>query len=72
MSQDASLNDFIVDEESDALGGGDRPENEAATEAGLSTFAWSPDGAPCATCEDQVECRWRDDGHLVCESCKEW
>ena len=77
MGRDASLDEFLGDD-----GEGDEPDAEPeqpdeaeATEgddAGRSTFAWSPDGAPCAACGDRVERRWRDDDRLVCESCKVW
>ena len=36
------------------------------------TTAWTPDGAPCATCGETVERRWRQDGALVCAECKTW
>ena len=37
-----------------------------------STMDWTPGGAACASCDRSVERRWRDDGRLVCDDCKEW
>ncbi len=38
----------------------------------VSTLDWRPSGAPCAACGQPSERRWRDDGDLVCSSCKTW
>lgn len=54
---------------SDGTGDGD-PAVEAATPA--YTYDWAPEGAECGDCGTAVEERWRDDGRLVCEACKEW
>lgn len=79
MGRDASLDDFLGDGESSAAPEtqeeDDEPgvERDATTADGeLSTFDWSPDGAPCTACGDRVERRWRDDGRLVCGGCKTW
>lgn len=79
MGRDASLDDFRGNDESSAAPetAGEADESGAERNAttgdgGLSTFDWSPDGAPCAACGDRVERRWRDDGRLVCEQCKTW
>lgn len=72
MGRNASLDEFVGDDGSDERGRGDGPASEDVTDTGLSTFDWSPNGAPCAACQDQVKRRWRDNGRLVCESCKEW
>lgn len=73
MGRDASLDDFLGDDAPDEPESTDDPEaRDRPTDAGLSTFDWSPDGAPCAACGDRVERRWRDDGRLVCEGCKAW
>lgn len=74
-----------VDEATEPATADDAPDADASTAAGpepnsgatagdsgLSTFDWSPDGAPCAGCGERVERRWRDDGRLVCEACKTW
>lgn len=52
----------------------DAPAPASGLDAGPaeSTMAWSPDGAACEDCGTTVERRWRDDGALVCEDCKEW
>lgn len=61
----------------DDAAGGDAPDDSgwlppAAVESARSTYAWSPDGAPCAACDATVQRRWRDDSGLVCPDCKEW
>jgi len=37
-----------------------------------STYAWSPEGGPCAACGEHVEERWREGEELVCVDCKAW
>ena len=46
--------------------------DEATVTPAVSTYAFSPDGAPCGACGTVVEKRWRDDGDLVCPDCKQW
>lgn len=58
---DAERPPASIDAESDPTAAG--PE---------TTYAWVPDGAACAACGERVERRYRDDGQLVCPSCKEW
>ena len=41
-------------------------------EPARSTYAWSPDGATCAACGEQVEERWESEVGLVCVECKAW
>ncbi|NLV05193.1 hypothetical protein GOC83_03440 [Haloarcula rubripromontorii] len=41
-------------------------------EPAVTTYAWSPEGAPCAECGEVVERRWTQDGILVCGACKSW
>lgn len=51
------------------------PDAEAASDdvaPAVSTYAWSPDGGPCAACGEHVEERWRDGEDLVCVACKDW
>lgn len=74
MGRDASLDDFLGDDAPDEPESTDDPDEarDRTADAGLSTFDWSPGGAPCAACGDRVERRWRDDGRLVCEECKAW
>jgi hypothetical protein len=66
---DASLDEFLDDSGS----GGDESEagGEGVTPT-VSVYEFSPDGAPCAACGDEVVRRWRDDGVLVCQDCKRW
>lgn len=52
--------------------GSGRESESAAVELAVSTYAFAPDGAPCAACGAVVEKRWRDDGELVCPECKAW
>lgn len=42
------------------------------TEPAVSTYDFTPGGAPCAACGESVEKRWRDDAGLVCPDCKTW
>ena len=48
------------------------PPDADAVDRPTSTYAWSPDGAPCDACGATVDERWRDDQGLVCADCKEW
>ena len=48
------------------------PDADSAPEPGVPTFGWRPDGAGCARCGEAAARRWRDDGELVCPSCKTW
>ena len=52
--------------------GGDGGVPPAAVDDAATTYAWSPAGAPCQACGSTVDRRWRDDGALVCENCKDW
>jgi hypothetical protein len=45
---------------------------DAPPDQTVSTFVWSADGAACAHCGAAATRRWRDDGDLVCPSCKTW
>ena len=45
---------------------------DAPLDQTLPTFAWSADAAACAHCGETATRRWRDDGDLVCPSCKTW
>lgn len=47
-------------------------ERDEPAETAATTYAWTPEGANCAACGTAVECRWRDDGRLVCADCKDW
>ncbi len=38
----------------------------------ISTYEWHAGGVVCEACGSTVKRRWRDQGHLVCESCKDW
>ena len=80
MGSDRSLDEFLgadADEESSDTGDtnaeGDADATcEDASEPTLSTTAFAPEGADCEACGATVGRRWRDDGALVCGSCKEW
>jgi hypothetical protein len=87
VSRDRSLDEFLGGEQRDAEqrddpdgdGADDDPdepvgdaEGDDAVEPAVSTYAFSPDGAPCAACGAVVEKRWLDDGELVCPDCKAW
>lgn len=77
---DRSLDEFLgggSDSETDADDAGDdgKAPNEAPVnepEPAVSTTAFDPEGAACASCDATVRRRWRDDGELVCGECKPW
>lgn len=74
---DASLDEFLDDSASDGddereADAGDGVEDDPEVTPTVSTYEFSPDGAPCASCADEVVRRWRDDGVLVCRDCKQW
>ncbi|USZ73385.1 hypothetical protein NGM15_10300 [Natronosalvus halobius] len=46
------------------------PSSSSDTDAGRSTYAWGT--YTCDRCDSSVDRVWRDDGVLVCPSCKEW
>jgi hypothetical protein len=50
----------------------DPPDGDAPPAPTAATFAWVPDGVACARCGEAAARRWRDDGDLVCSSCKAW
>jgi len=50
----------------------DPPNGNAPPAPTAPTFAWVPDGVACARCGEAAARRWRDDGDLVCPSCKTW
>lgn len=37
-----------------------------------STYAVRPDDRPCQRCGTPTARRWREEGRLVCETCKSW
>jgi hypothetical protein len=73
MDESPSLEEFAkATSETDA-------EADAATEAdadvvepAVSTYSWSPSGAPCEACGATAERRWRDGEQFVCPACKDW
>lgn len=86
MSDDASLTDFVGDDDSDdgaAASAADETVDEAvdaddervpptAVEPAEPTADWSPDGAECSACGAVVAHRWESEAGLVCPDCKEW
>jgi len=56
----------------------EEPDSDATDEGAgdvppaASTYAWSPEGGPCAACGERVEERWREGDDLVCARCKDW
>jgi len=80
MGSDRSLDEFLgadADEEPSDAGDTNTEADadatcEDASEPTLSTTAFAPEGADCEDCGATVGRRWRDDGALVCGSCKEW
>ena len=74
MDRDRSLDEFL----GDADEGSPNPDNASDADATdedeptLATTTYDFDGADCEACGATVGRRWRDDGALVCGSCKEW
>lgn len=58
----------------EAVGGAESAgdDGEPTVEPAVSTYDFSPEGAPCAACGASVEKRWRAEAGLVCPGCKEW
>ncbi|RRJ28634.1 DUF7573 domain-containing protein [Halocatena pleomorpha] len=55
----------------------EKPQGDAATTVPKTTptMDWTPEGAACSDCGENVHRRWRDadgNGRLVCVSCKRW
>ncbi|MFC7214281.1 hypothetical protein ACFQO4_09345 [Saliphagus sp. GCM10025334] len=46
------------------------PSSSNGQDTSLSTYAWGT--YTCNRCDSGVDRVWRDDGGLVCPSCKEW
>ena len=70
MTDDTTLDGFGGGDGEDEIDAENSPKTD--TEPAQSTYAWSPTGESCEACGTTVERRWRDDGILVCEDCKEW
>ncbi|MFB6118106.1 hypothetical protein [Halosegnis sp.] len=82
--RDRSLDEFLdgVDEEpvdetpenggADAEATSDAPDDEDADAPAQPTVRFDPAGATCAACGEMVQRRWRQDGELVCGTCKSW
>jgi formylmethanofuran dehydrogenase subunit E len=51
---------------------GDEQPSTLTVHSVRSTMAWTADDVPCDACGEVVQRRWRDDGQLVCNTCKEW
>lgn len=51
---------------------GPAAEDPDEVQPAASTYAWSPDGGPCAACGGHAEERWREGDELVCVGCKDW
>lgn len=65
--------DDTVDEDRTVAEDGDAVDDgEQSVEPAVSTYDFSPEGAPCAGCGESVEKRWRSEAGLVCPDCKEW
>lgn len=57
--------DGVPDPDASDDGAGDVPP-------AASTYAWSPEGGPCAACGERAQERWREGEDLVCAGCKDW
>jgi len=61
-----------TDDESTDTGEASPSTDPEVVEPATTTYSWSGDSGSCEACGDAVERRWRDDGRLVCDDCKEW
>lgn len=46
--------------------------DDDGVEPAVTTYQWTPSGAPCAVCGEQSTRRWQSEEGLVCPTCKEW
>ena len=60
MTDDATLEEFLEAES----------DERTDTERPVPTCAWGE--YTCSRCAERVERVWRDDGSVVCRSCKRW
>jgi hypothetical protein len=67
MDESPSLEEF-ANEASET----DTESEPADVEPAVSTYSWSPSGAPCEACGGAAERRWRDGEQFVCPDCKDW
>ena len=77
--EEASANDQdpTADGEDPAATVSPGPGETAATPDGdegvaSGTYAFTPGGASCVACGDEVQQLWRDERGLVCTACKSW
>jgi hypothetical protein len=68
-TDEESVDTEPADEDTSEPTGSDDP---GGIEPARTTYAWSGDGVACRACGEVVQCRWDQDGALVCSACKEW
>lgn len=47
-------------------------EDERGVDPIQSTYRWATQGTTCGDCGEERHRFWRENGRLVCPSCKEW
>ena len=61
--------------ETEAAPDGDQPDGDQPDgdqQAASGTYTFTPRGASCVACGDEVQRRWRAERGLVCAACKSW
>jgi len=65
--KDRSLDEFLDDGDD-----GDETPSDPGDENEPATARWTPGGAVCEECGDEVSRLWNDGGRDCCRSCKQW
>lgn len=72
---DTSLADFVQGENAPdeaSPGESERDDRSTTKPTERPTSEWLRDGSECENCGETVARRWRDDGQMVCNDCKDW
>jgi hypothetical protein len=46
--------------------------HDSGGDSGPPTSRWRPEGTECADCAETTTRLWRQEGNLVCASCRKW
>lgn len=72
VTRDSTLDAFVSESASEETTGSSLVDAAEESPEVEPTSDWSPDGAPCTNCGTVVSRRWRQDGELLCPTCKDW
>ncbi|PSQ42229.1 hypothetical protein BRD17_09240 [Halobacteriales archaeon SW_7_68_16] len=70
MSDDASIDDFLPDDDT-GPDDGTRPVRDDADDPATITAVWS-DGGVCPACGESAPRRYVEGDRAVCPACREW